>query len=135
MKKFIFFTLLCFLTLSFAVSGQIGGSVNSFNHHENLQVAGRVFWRGMVDKKVHLVIQDLSLKTNTIDGNEQPAGVFSFTTALPRRSVSVGVKKTSGRGKAQVIQQPNEDNDYTAIVEVIDEKGGAKEYQIEIFWQ
>jgi hypothetical protein len=34
-----------------------------------------------------------------------------------------------------VIQQPNRSNNYTAIVQIVDSKGGTDDYQLEISWQ
>jgi len=49
--------------------------------------------------------------------------------------VTVDVNRKKGRGKVRVIQQPSTDNDFTAIVEIYDNGGGAREYQLEIFWK
>lgn len=95
---------------------------------------GRVFWKGMVDDRVQLVIQHDKIETRTPSGKVFPDGVYSFTTPLPESAVTVSVTKVKGRGSAQVVQQPTAENDFTAIVEIKDEKGGAKEYQLEISW-
>ncbi len=98
--------------------------------------AGKVFWRGSVDNKVHLVIRGDSLEQKTVEGAEKQAGTFSFTTPLPQEAVTVGVLRKEGRSKKiKVIQQPTADNEFTAIVEVHDDGGGARDYILEIFWQ
>jgi len=97
--------------------------------------SGKVFWRGMVDDKVQLVIKSDTVEENTISGQPNPDGIFSFTSPLPDSPVSVTVNKKRGRGKARVTQQPAADNDFTAIVEIYDDGGGAREYQLEIFWK
>jgi hypothetical protein len=99
------------------------------------QAGGRVFWRGAVDDKVRLVIRDSSLEQQTVSGQTLPDGVYSFTTPLPDRPVSVQVNKKVGRGTAAVIQQPSSENGFTAIVEIFDPKGGAKDYQLDISWK
>ena len=99
------------------------------------EVLGRVFWKGMVDAKVQLIIKGDKIESKTLDGKAYPDGVYSFTTPLPDSPVKVGVNKTEGRGSIAVTQQPTEDNKYTAIVEITDPKKGAGEYQLEIFWQ
>lgn len=96
---------------------------------------GRVFWRGTVDDRVHLVIRGANIETRTISGQTYFDGVFNFTSPLPARQVSVDVSKTRGRGSVRVIQQPSRFNDFTAIVEIYDREGGAREYQLEIFWR
>lgn len=99
------------------------------------QTAGRAYWRGIVDKQVQLVIRNRNIQTRTIGGRAYPAGRFSFTTALPKQDVSIDVDKKSGRGDVRVIQQPSRRNGYTAIVQIDDNDGGAKEYQLEINWR
>lgn len=95
---------------------------------------GRVFWRGTVDDRIHLVVTGSTLETRTVSGTTQSDGTYSFTSPLPRQAVMVNVNKKKGRGTLSVIQQPSLENDFTAIVEVYDKGGGAKEYQLEIFW-
>ena len=98
-------------------------------------IRGRVFWKGMVDAKIQLIIKGDKIETKTVGGQPYPDGTYSFTTPLPDDVVRVGVTKTEGRGLVAVDQQPTVDNDFTAIVEITDPKGGAKEYQLEIFWE
>lgn len=102
---------------------------------DNQPVIGRVYWRGTVDDRVQLVIRGNQIESRTIAGQSYPEGTFSFTALLPSREVSVGVTKTRGRGNVRVIQQPSRSNDYTAVVEISDEGGGAREYQLDIFWR
>ncbi len=96
---------------------------------------GRAFWRGTVDKEVHLVLQRRSLATRTVDGATYDNVNFSFTSSLPTGNVTVEVIKKKGRGSARVLEQPTRDNDYTAVIQILDEDGGAKEYELEITWQ
>ena len=98
-------------------------------------IRGRVFWKGMVDAKVQLIIKGDKIETKTLEGRAYPDGTYSFTAPLPNEVVKVDITKTEGRGSAAVTQQPAADNDFTAIVEITDPKGGAKEYQVEIFWE
>lgn len=99
------------------------------------QILGRVFWRGMVDDRVQLIIKGNQIETRTVSGTSYPAGTFSFTSSLPTRQVSVGANRTKGRGSVKVLQQPSKTNDFTAIVEIYDDGGGAREYQLDIFWR
>lgn len=100
------------------------------------EASGKVFWRGTVDDKVHLIIKGTALEQKMISGQEKPAGTYSFTAPLPEQAVAVRVNRIAGRSKKiTVIQQPSETNDFTAIVEIYDNSGGAKEYQLEISWR
>jgi hypothetical protein len=112
-----------------------GGNNNSGGNNSGGQTSGRAFWRGMVDKEVHLVIQRRDIEIRTISGTPYATGTTSFTSSLPTRNVSVQAIKKAGRGEVRVIEQPTRANNYTAVVQIIDEGSGAREYQLEIVWQ
>jgi hypothetical protein len=98
-------------------------------------LSGKVFWRGSVDNKVHLTIKGDTIEQKTVEGTEKPSGTFSFTAPLPQQAVTVQVTRKEGRSKKiKVIQQPSVENDFTAIVEIHDDGGGARDYVLEIFW-
>lgn len=113
--------------------GNNGGGNNGGNNPPSAQ--GRAFWRGTVDKEVQLIIQARNIETRTISGASYTNEKFSFTSSLPTRNVQVEVTKRKGRGSVRVIEQPSRDNDYTAIIQILDEDGGAKEYELEIGWR
>jgi hypothetical protein len=117
------------------LGGTTGGGNTGGGNTDNRPVIGRVYWRGTVDDKVQIVIRGDQVETRTIAGRNYPDGTFSFTSSLPNRKISVDVNKTKGRGGARVIQQPSKSNDFTAIVEISDSDGGAKEYQLDIYWR
>ena len=97
---------------------------------------GKVFWKGVVDNKVQLIIRDVTLEQRTVEGGEKPPGNYSFTAPLPQQGVTVDVNRREGRSKKiSVIQQPSAANNFTAIVEIFDDDGGADDYLLEIFWQ
>lgn len=98
------------------------------------RTSGRVRWRGTVDDNVQLVIRDDQIEVRTIGGSVYENGTYNFTSPLPRRRLSVSVNKISGRGEVRVLQQPSRDNDYTAVVEIRDPKGEARDYEIEVSW-
>jgi hypothetical protein len=91
----------------------------------------------MVDNKVQIKIRDTTIETITLAGTPYPAGTFSFTSALPRTRQGVLVEgfRKKGRGPIRMVQQPSSANDYTAIIEIADTDGGAKEYELEIVWR
>ena len=96
---------------------------------------GRVFWKGSVDAKVQISITGTSLTEQTLGGRQMPTGNFSFTAALPNAAVTVRVNRKDGRGNVTVIQQPEASNNFTAIVEIDDSRGGDDEYLLDIYWQ
>lgn len=95
---------------------------------------GRITWRGTVDSRVQIVIQGSSLEARELTGTSYGNGTFNFNGVLPNRQVNVRVNKISGRGDVRVIQQPNRNNGFTAIIEIIDTSGGARDYDLEIYW-
>jgi hypothetical protein len=99
------------------------------------RTSGRVRWRGTVDDNVQLVIRDDRIEVRTIGGSVYENGTYNFTSPLPRRrGVTVSVNKLNGRGEVRVLQQPSRDNDYTAVVEIRDPKGEARDYEVEVSW-
>lgn len=95
---------------------------------------GRIRWRGTVDDRVQLVIQGSYLEVKPIGGTPYGDGTTNFNGILPDRQVNVRVNKIDGRGDVRIIQQPSRFNNFTAIVEISDPKGGARDYEVEIYW-
>jgi hypothetical protein len=112
-----------------------GGGNTGGGTVDNRPIIGRVYWRGMVDDRIQIVISGGKVEVRTVSGRAMPDGTFSFTSPLPSRDVTVGVTRTRGRGAVKVLQQPSKANDYTAIVEVYDDGGGARDYQLDIYWK
>ena len=102
---------------------------------ERERTTGRLRWRGTVDDNVQLVIRDDRVEVRTIGGSPSSDATYNFTSPLPRRrGLNVSVNKLKGRGDVRVLQQPSRDNDFTAVVEIRDTKGGARQYEIEVVW-
>jgi hypothetical protein len=112
-----------------------GGGNNGGGNQGGGQTSGRVFWRGKVDIETQLVISGNSLETRVTAGPNWGGESHSFTSPLPSRRVNVEVKVNKGRGSARVIQQPSRNNDFTAIVQILDPQGGARDYELEISWR
>lgn len=108
---------------------------NNGNNSDNRPVVGRVRWRGTVDDEIQLIIRGNSVEVKTISGTAYRNGSYNFTSSLPNRNVEVEVDKKKGRGKAEVIQQPSRANDFTTVVRITDKDGGAKDYDVDIYWR
>lgn len=119
--------------------GYGGGSNNGGgydrNNDDNRPVVGRVKWYGKVDVETQLFIKGGNLETRVVSGPNWGGEGFSFTSPLPARKIEVGVNMKKGRGEAHVIQQPSKDNDYTAVVQILDPKGSYKDYELDIYWR
>lgn len=112
-----------------------GGGGNPPPPVDNRPIIGRLYWRGNVDDKLQLIVRNGNVEHRTISGRAYPDGTFSFTAEIPNRKVDVGVEKKKGRGNVRVIQQPAKANDFTIVIEISDTDGGAREYQLEIYWR
>ena len=112
----------------------VGGSTGGGGRGDDGRTTGRLRWRGTVDDDVHLVIRSDNVEVRTIGGSEYNNGTYNFTSPLPRRRTTVNVVRLRGRGDVRVIQQPSRDNDFTAVVQIRDPSGGAREYEIEVSW-
>jgi hypothetical protein len=115
-------------------------SVNSSSNVESsngssYSGSGTMTWTGRVDDYVELNIQGTQVSSRERGGSQTLNERVSFSNPLPRADVMVLVNKRNGRGRVSVVQQPNRSNNYTAIVKIDDEKGGADDYVIEMEWR
>lgn len=98
------------------------------------RITGRVRWRGSVDDEIHVVLQGSTSSVRVITGQAMREPNVTFTSALPRRDLSVQLLSTRGRGTIEVLQHPSRNNDYTAIVKIRDPKSGSADYDFELGW-
>jgi len=97
--------------------------------------SGTMTWRGRVDDYVELNIQGSQVRSREREGVQTVNEQVSFSNPLPRADVTVSVRKRNGRGQVSVVQQPNQSNNYTAIIKIDDNQGGADDYEIEMEWR
>ncbi len=107
---------------------------NDRNDRDN-GVIGNLNWRGTVDDEVQLVIRGNSVDVKTVSGQAYSNATFNFTSPLPARKVRIEVDKKKGRGQVKVLQQPSRENDFTTVIQIRDKDGGAKDYELEIYWR
>ncbi len=114
----------------------VGANIEKIGYVENDgTILGTAIWSGMVDDNIVLSVKGEKIFAETISGKSFDDGAYRFTSTIPKQErIRVGVRLKSGRGKAHVIEQPGNENNYTAVIQVRDEEGGAKPYSIEIFW-
>lgn len=111
-----------------------GGWGNNNNNDNYSKRIGSVRWQGKVDNEVHLKIRNNTLDVSIFAGQDYGKGTYNFVSSLPNRNVNLFVNKRKGRGSVTIIQQPDRFNDYTAVIKILDEDGGAKDYDVEIYW-
>ena len=95
---------------------------------------GLATWSGRVDDRVNIILQGNSLTIQDVSGNGAQTTYQNVSGMLPRRSTTVTAQRREGRGSVTVIQQPDRSNNFTAIIQVSDPKGGADNYKVDISW-
>jgi flagellar hook assembly protein FlgD len=105
------------------------------SNNQSYSGPGTMTWRGRVDDYVELNIQGNRVRSREREGSQTLNEQVSFSNPLPRADVRVSVNKRNGRGQVSVIDQPNQSNNYTAIIKIDDDKGGADDYEIEVEWK
>ena len=114
-------------------NGGFGNNNGGFGNNNNF--GGSVIWNGRVDSVVQLAVRGSNIQSRTISGTTYAEGRYNFNGNLPTRgNVSVGVNKKEGRGDVRIVQQPSRRNNYTGIIEIRDNAGGADNYSLEIYW-
>jgi hypothetical protein len=98
------------------------------------RTSGRLRWRGKVDGETQLLVRRSEVEPRALSGLPASAATFNFTSPLPRRPVDVRLEKKHGRGDIEIVQQPSRNNDFTAVVEIRDKKGGSDDYEFELIW-
>jgi hypothetical protein len=106
-----------------------GGSQNT-----NAQ-SGSMEWRGTVDDTVQVIIRGRNATTNTVSGSQTYDARTTFNGRMPRDRTNVTVEKNNGRGKVYVVQQPNRRNNFTTIIQIVDNKGGRDQYSFTLYWE
>jgi len=95
---------------------------------------GTLTWRGRVDNRVEIYIRGHRSWTRTLEGAPTSGETYNMSSSMPKTDLRVNVRKRDGRGKVRLIESPNSRNNYTARIEVEDDKGGADNYEIEVSW-
>lgn len=95
---------------------------------------GKLFWTGRVDQTVQVKISGKQFQNVDISQTGFTSLFSAVTGSLARRVGKVSVNKIKGRGSVTVIQQPDWDNEFTAIVQINDEEKGPSDYQFEVIW-
>jgi hypothetical protein len=108
--------------------GQHGGHGAGYGSKQAFQ------WRGRVDDMVDVSIRGGRVQYRTVSGKAAQDVDYQLRRDLPRRNVNVSVQKLKGRGAVYVLQQPRSNNDYTAVIRIVDKDGGADDYRFNAQW-
>lgn len=97
-------------------------------------MTGTAYWNGRVDDRANIIIRGNTIYAENVSGNQTTTSSQNMTGSLSRRTTNITVRKRDGRGSVSIIQQPNRLNNFTAIIQIHDPKGGASNYNIEASW-
>ena len=96
----------------------------------------RLDWEGSIDDRANLVIRGGGrVRVQTVSGQRNGNGVSNWSGRDDDgRRRRARVEKRDGRGKVRVIQQPNQNNNFTTIIRIEDLKGGSDRYRVRVTW-
>lgn len=110
------------------------GSPGGGDQNPDTGRSGRMTWKGRVDDDVRIRIRGGSADVETIGGTPYYDGQPNFLSSLPYRRVTVRLTQKRGRGEIFIEQQPSRENDFTAVIRIKDQRGGASDYEFELQW-
>lgn len=94
----------------------------------------RFQWKGRVDGADDILIRGRSVRVDHLGAKPIQYQDYRFSAYLPARAVEVELHPIEGRGTLRLLEQPSKRNDYTVVVRIEDDRGGASDYEFEIVW-
>ncbi len=107
---------------------------NNGGWNGNGGTTGAATWNGRVDDRVNIVLRGNTISVEDVGGTGVQTAYQNVNGSLPRRATTVTAQRRGGRGNVSVIQQPDRSNNFTAIIQISDPKGGADNYKVDISW-
>jgi hypothetical protein len=92
-------------------------------------------WQGQVDREIRIQIDNRQASVIEVGSNERARRRVNMTGSIPNRPGTLYVQVLQGRGRVDVIQQPNARNSYTAVIRLRDPDGGSSRYRIAAYWE
>ena len=96
--------------------------------------AGTARWSGEVDNEVFVLFRGRQVFNTAVRGRSVYGQQIDISTPLPRRPVTVSLQDIEGRGQVELAEQPDQSNNYTAKIRVVDPDGGAGHYSFTLAW-
>ena len=102
------------------------------NQNRN-RIQSSVNWEGHADKLMDVCFQQDRTWTRRVSGR-RGKGDAVFSRPMPRKSVTLTLNQTLGRGQVWIRQQPNASNKYTCVVRISDRPSGGDDYKFTLRW-
>lgn len=114
-------------TLTWARAGRVSS--------EPLAARTGLVWSGRVEGIVRVTVHGGASFSEVVKGRPVQAENALFERSLPARSdLKPAIKKRQGRGTAEIVEYPNNQNGYQLVFEVRDSAGGSDLYEVEVAW-
>jgi hypothetical protein len=91
-------------------------------------------WQGRVDGSDYIMVQGTRVTVRHIEARTIREASYDLPNPMPRRPVTVSLRKLRGRGTVEISQQPDASNNYTVEVYVEDPRQGDDIYEFELTW-
>jgi hypothetical protein len=129
------------LTMCFSVCATVGLAQPQFTtmqHAPNWNPGARDGFcevRVIVDDVAEVGLRGERVLVRTLQGAPARDAGTTCTAPLPRTgATNLRVRAVEGRGNVQLVEQPNPQNGYTAVMRIEDPQAGAAEYRLRIDW-
>jgi hypothetical protein len=91
-------------------------------------------WQGRVDGSDYIMVQGTRVTVRHVDARTIREASYDLPNPLPRRPVSVNLRKLRGRGTVEITRYPDASNNYTVEVFIEDPREGDDSYEFELTW-
>jgi hypothetical protein len=101
-----------------------------------LTAVGRgLLWSGSVTGRVRITVRGGATISSAPEGGRVENSRAEMLTPMPARSnIQPVVKILNGRGSAQIIERPTEQNNFQLVFEITDPGPGSDRYELELDW-
>lgn len=96
---------------------------------------GSVTWSGEVDHEAVVTLRGQRANARPVKGKPVQGDYARFTSPIPRSEVSLRLVEVRGRGKVELIEEPNAQNNYSVKVRILDSQGGSGSYTFTLAWE
>ena len=96
--------------------------------------SGFARWSGEVDNEVFVLLRGRQFFSTSVRGRAVYGQQVDVSNPLPRRQVYVNLQDVQGRGQVELAEQPDQSNNFTAKVRIVDQEAGAGHYSFSLAW-